>query len=215
LPHTVYRTLNLIDNRFYIGVHKTADLNDSYLGSGTALRRAVKELGKPNFRKEVLFIYPAKSPAYAKERELLTAELTNHLCYNLHEGGHGGFEYINHLPDKRARQSEVGKRNKGKKYRPMSEEGRANIAKAQQARFKRDGARIGWKHSKETKRLISERAAIRTVTEETKNMLRTVCKDRKWYNNGVVSKRYAVNDAVPVGFALGRFISSEFSPSNP
>jgi len=204
LPYTVYKTLNLIDSRFYIGVHKTANPNDPYLGSGIALRRAVKELGKPNFRKEVLFIYPAKSLAYAKEQELLTAELTNPLCYNLHEGGHGGFEFINRLPSERTRRSETGKRNKGKKYRPMSEEGRANIAEAQQARFKRDGARTGWKHSEETKRLISEKALIRAVTDETKNMLRTICRDRRWYNNGIASKRYAATDTIPTEFVLGR-----------
>jgi hypothetical protein len=207
LPYTVYKTLNLIDSRFYIGVHKTANPNDSYLGSGTALRQAVKELGKSNFQKEVLFIYPTKSPAYAKERELLTVELTNPLCYNLHEGGHGGFEFINHLPDERLRRSETGKRNKGKKYRPMSEEGRTNIAKAQQARFKRDGARTGWSHSEETKRLISERAMTRTVTEETKNMLRAVCKDRKWYNDRKTTKRF-FPDQVPLGFVLGRLTAS-------
>lgn len=33
--YTVYRVTNNINGKFYIGTHKTKDINDSYHGSGT------------------------------------------------------------------------------------------------------------------------------------------------------------------------------------
>lgn len=40
--YTVYRTTNKINGMFYIGVYKTTDPNDSYLGSGKRIRYAIK-----------------------------------------------------------------------------------------------------------------------------------------------------------------------------
>jgi hypothetical protein len=43
--HTVYRTTNLVNGKFYIGVHKTDDPNDGYLGSGKLIGRAFQKYG--------------------------------------------------------------------------------------------------------------------------------------------------------------------------
>jgi len=93
--HTVYRTTNLLDGRFYIGYHKTKTPDDSYLGSGLLLKRAVAKHGRENFRKEVLAIFDNARDAFVKERELLANCWGQSGCYNIHEGGCGGFEYIN------------------------------------------------------------------------------------------------------------------------
>ena len=92
---SVYRITNLLNSRYYYGVHETNNLNDSYLGSGIAIKRAVKKYGKHNFRKAVLFTFEMSVEAYAKEVELLQGVRQDPLCYNLHEGGQGGFKYIN------------------------------------------------------------------------------------------------------------------------
>jgi len=92
---TVYKITNLLNSRYYFGVHETSKPNDDYLGSGIVIKRAVKKYGRHNFTKEILFQFPSASEAYTKEVELLQFARQDPLCYNLHEGGQGGFKYIN------------------------------------------------------------------------------------------------------------------------
>jgi len=48
----IYKITNLINGKIYIGQHNGKDKN--YLGSGTALKKAIKDIGKENFKKEIL-----------------------------------------------------------------------------------------------------------------------------------------------------------------
>ena len=94
--YTVYKTTCLVNNKIYIGVHKTLKENDSYLGSGTAFKNAEAKYGKSSFVKDILAIFDTKEEAYSLERELVTEEFiqldTN---YNLKPGGEGGWDFIN------------------------------------------------------------------------------------------------------------------------
>jgi len=93
--HIIYRISNKINNKFYIGYHKTKNINDEYYGSGHLIKKAIKKYGIENFAKEILFIYTNEKEAFLKEKELVTKEVINSgLCYNLNVGGHGGFEAI-------------------------------------------------------------------------------------------------------------------------
>ena len=88
--YTVYKVVNLINQKFYIGVHKTNDPYDNYMGSGIAIKNAIKKHGVKSFKKEILFITESREEAYAKEREL-TVDYTNSDNYNMKLGGVGGF----------------------------------------------------------------------------------------------------------------------------
>jgi len=88
--HTFYKTTNLIDGKFYYGVHSTDDINDNYLGSGTRLRWAIKKHGKENFKKEILAVFDTKEEAFFVEKKLVTRELIeDNNCYNVTNGGKG------------------------------------------------------------------------------------------------------------------------------
>lgn len=91
----IYKVTNKITRQFYIGVHKTENPDDGYYGSGIRIKRAVRKYGKDGFTKEILYGFVNRNDAYSKEKELLELVLDNELCYNLKEGGIGGWEYVN------------------------------------------------------------------------------------------------------------------------
>ena len=90
--YVVYKTTNLKTGEFYIGCHKTRFADDEYLGSGVRIRKAIREHGKENFKKEVLFSSALRTPAHDKEKELIRQALASPLCYNVRAGGEGGHE---------------------------------------------------------------------------------------------------------------------------
>ncbi len=82
----VYKTTNLINNKFYVGVHKNNNRN--YIGSGKLLKQAIKKYGRENFKRETLKEFSSEQDAYGYEKELVNEEMINNpLCYNLVEGG--------------------------------------------------------------------------------------------------------------------------------
>lgn len=95
--YIVYLTYNHINEKKYIGVHKqksgySSDQFDGYLGSGIALKMAIKKYGKENFTRETLLSSEDRDEIYRMEEELVTLDSNS---YNMKKGGIGGFDYIN------------------------------------------------------------------------------------------------------------------------
>jgi hypothetical protein len=89
--YIIYKTTNLIDSKVYVGSHQTNDINDSYLGSGKYLKRAISKYGKVNFTKEILHIFNNKQDMFNKEREIVNEEFVKDTnTYNFKIGGSGG-----------------------------------------------------------------------------------------------------------------------------
>lgn len=92
--YTIYKTTNNINGKYYIGKHKTLDLDDTYLGSGKILKHAINKHGINNFTREYLFIFDNEEDMNAKEAELVSEEfIKEDTNYNLAPGGKGGFAY--------------------------------------------------------------------------------------------------------------------------
>ena len=88
--HIIYKTTNLINGRFYIGMHSTNNLDDNYLGSGWILKEAIKKYGRENFQKEILFIFNTRLEAREKEAEIVNTDfIKDNSNYNLVIGGMG------------------------------------------------------------------------------------------------------------------------------
>ena len=90
--YLVYKITNTVNDKFYIGCHKTKDKNDGYMGSGKLIKKAIEKYGVENFRKEILAECSTVEEMFEKEKELV---VLNEKSYNLKYGGDGGFDFIN------------------------------------------------------------------------------------------------------------------------
>lgn len=89
--HYTYQTTNLINGKYYIGIHSTNNLDDGYLGSGILLKKAIKKYGKVNFNKTILCFFDTREELVEEEKFLITNEFVNNdQNYNLGLGGNGG-----------------------------------------------------------------------------------------------------------------------------
>ena len=88
--YTVYKIINNLNQKYYIGVHKTDNPNDGYMGSGKAIKQAIDKHGKENFSKQILFLTENEEKAYNIEKEL-TSNFFDRNNYNMKRGGIGGF----------------------------------------------------------------------------------------------------------------------------
>lgn len=90
--YIIYKITNILNNKFYIGKHKTKNINDSYMGSGIVIKSAILKYGKENFKKEILYILNSEEEMNKKEKEIVnTTLIEDENCYNLTIGGVGGF----------------------------------------------------------------------------------------------------------------------------
>lgn len=85
----IYITTNLVNNKKYIGLHKTNDLFDGYIGSGRIFIRAKKKYKASNFSKIILEF--CENEEELKEREVYWVEYygayESRNYYNTTKGG--------------------------------------------------------------------------------------------------------------------------------
>lgn len=84
----LYKTTNLVNSKTYIGIHKTNNLDDGYLGSGFALVEAVGKYGKENFKREVLKFCNSYDELLELEKLYVDSDwVKDKSNYNLKTGG--------------------------------------------------------------------------------------------------------------------------------
>ena len=210
--HYTYKTTNKINKKYYIGAHSTNNLNDGYLGSGEILKQSIEKHGKENFTKEILSFFETRQEAFNYEQKLVTEPLVNdENCYNMCTGGSGCSVKSEEFKKK------VSEKLKG---RIFSDEHRRKKSLAQTGpknhrygkpnpnnpkKYGLDNGMHGKKHTDETKKRISESRKKNKVkiTDNLRLAFSLACKNKLWYNNGLISKRYYENQQ-PEGFIRGR-----------
>lgn len=95
----IYKTLNTVNGKYYIGMDSKNDPN--YLGSGALLKKAIQKYGKDCFKKIIL--EQCDSLEQLKEQEKYWINVYNACSdresYNISTGGTGGDNFT-HNPDK-------------------------------------------------------------------------------------------------------------------
>lgn len=162
INYIVYRITNRINNKIYIGAHKTHNINDDYMGSGTGIKRAIKKYGIENFEKTILFELNSEQEMYDKEAELVTEEFINRSDnYNAKTGGKIAYVYSQETKELISRRTKECQTVVFGRIR--TEQTREKISKtlsgrklSQETRNKMSASRKGVVCSEETKRRMSE-----------------------------------------------------------
>ncbi len=149
--HYTYQTKNLINGKTYIGVHSTNKLNDGYLGSGDRILNSINKYGKHNFAIQILDFFDKRDDAFEEEKFLVTKEWVE--SRDNYNVTLGGF----------APPSSLGRKKSAE-----------TIAKTKISR-------IGFRHSDEAKRKISEAGKGRPKSEETLIKMSSSMKGKNTY----------------------------------
>ena len=166
--YIVYETTNLINGKYYIGVHHINESN--YLGSGNLIKKAINKYGKENFIRETLKEFNNHIDAYNYEKSIVDLKIVNNFnCYNIMEGGRNPPTIYGkkHTDESKKKMS---KAQKGKKH---TEETKKKISDNHAKAW------LGRKHTKETKKKISEGNKNKKISDETKKRISKAQKGKK------------------------------------
>lgn len=211
--YIIYKITNQINGKFYIGSHKTNNLNDGYMGSGKYLKHAQKKYGIENFTKEILYVYDNATEMYAKEAEIVNEDfITENNTYNIKLGGYGGFDHLNNPNYQNpTHTTEHSIKMSNRRYEVYSKDIRSEWSKKgglTSAKLKaglhdpnKRGSFAGKTHSKETKKIMSVKAKDR-MKDPTKNSQYNTM----WITDGIVNAKINKLTPIPYGWKKGRVI---------
>ena len=170
----------MINNKFYIGKHKTYDPFDNYTGSGWMIKRAIPKYGLENFIKIILFDLESREQLKIVERKLIprsSCHCHDSQCYNLVPGGGGGFLRADGTNIKlgcresektRKKKSLIGQLRKvSEQQKQQQREKMLGRKQSQETIQKRVSKNIGQKRTKEQRQRISLALVGRKITKES------------------------------------------------
>lgn len=199
--YLIYKITNKITGKYYVGSHKTKNINDDYMGSGKYLNHAKVKYGIENFEKEILFVYDTAEEMYAKEREIVNEDfLATENTYNLKIGGKGGWDLVN--AEGKNKNFDWRQYQKTEKFRESQNKGYLNsIGKSGFVRPKINPmAFLNKSHSEETKQIIGEKNSVHQSGSGNSQFGTT------WITDGAESKKISKTDVIPDGWKKGRII---------
>jgi hypothetical protein len=204
--HYIYKTTNLVNGKYYIGMHSTDNLKDGYIGSGKRLWYSIKKYGKENFKCEILEILPDRNLLKIREKELVNKDvLMDSLCLNLMCGGEGGF-----ISDEQQKWRSICASKKAveklkndvvwrERHKKIVSENLKNAHKNGKIKY---DTFIGKKHKEETKRKIGEANSLNQKGEGNSQF--GTC----WITNKNENKKIKKGGNIPDGWKLGRTIKN-------
>ena len=187
----IYETTNLVNNKKYIGQHRSKKFDKSYLGSGVVLLKAIEKYGKENFSCKILKECVSEEDLNLSEKQFILEFSASNSddYYNIASGGLG------HTCEPW---------NKGK-----------HIEISDKAREALERGRHLPSSEKQKAVLASMRKGI-DVSEETRKKLSEAQKGKVCVNNGVVNKYVKLSDSyemISCGWSRGRLSKNKLKGS--
>ena len=124
----MYKIVNKLSGKQYIGVRKTKNLpnTDNYMGSGIAIKSAIKKYGIYNFEKIILETFETEQAMYNKESLVVDLRfILQEDTYNIALGGLGGDRWTNN-PNRKEWSNKLSLANKTR-YDNMTKDERKSI----------------------------------------------------------------------------------------
>ena len=192
----IYKTVNNKTGKIYIGQHHSSTFDNTYLGSGLLLQRAIKKYGTESFSVELLEWCVSKTHLDEREKYHISkyCSIDNTIGYNIANGGQGG----NLGPEvcKRIKDALTG--------RPCSEEKKKLLSEKNK----------GKKHPSSGSKISAKLTGLKRTDEQKENYRQGALKrDRSIFvtsnkgkvavTNGAVTKFIDSTDYLPEGFTRG------------
>lgn len=189
----IYLTTNLVNNKKYVGMHKSAYFDPDYKGSGKILWQAIRKYGWENFKVELLVECETPEDLYKSEESEIKVRdaVSSPEYYNIKQGGNGGWK-INGVSIK-----------KGVK---ISDQARLNTSRAHQ------GVKLSLSHCKSiSDSLKGDNNPLRGEGSEVARQNLSLAmrgnqngKDHVWITNGTENRRILLGEKIPEGFWRGQ-----------
>lgn len=225
--YIIYKIINNVNSKSYIGKHQTVNINDNYFGSGKLLKKAIKKYGKKAFTKQILFIYETETEMNKKEKDLVSKNyISRKDIYNIGIGGEGGPHF------KGRKHSEETKKKisiKSKERPPINAETRQKISISNKNRIVSDitrkkisQARKGQHNTPDTEFKKGKKPIIYKRTKEIRDNLSIIMKEKYskiyskliWVKNLKKGNCLRINeellqDYINKGYVRGRILKNK------
>lgn len=227
----VYKITNLLNGKCYVGKHKSVSLHNTYFGSGTIIKSAIKKYGKENFRKDIIEICNESNVCEREKFWIKTLKSTYPAGYNIEPGGEGGDMLSNHpnrnniiqkmknrIPWNKGKTMDDNFKQKCKNSFKMTEERHKNMSNSHKNH-------VPWNKGKKTSDSVKEKLSKShlgktpwnkniPMSESSKKKLSESLKHHvpwnknkstglHWYTNGI---RNVLSKECPLNWHLGRTI---------
>lgn len=204
MHHIVYLTTNLVNQKIYVGVHSTYNLNDGYLGKGTAIKNARKKYGHTSFKRQILYFCLTREDAFEIESNIVdTSFVLREDTYNLTNGGVESYDHKKN--PNRMKFKHIYAENARNGYASMSDADKQRMFDNRKKTL--DQPHIKLKHQTNTK------TGMANMTDTQKAQMKTNMKGnnnnkRKWVISNAFGYEYIIEDLKT--FCLTNGISYNF-----
>ena len=163
--HYIYKIVNVLTNKYYIGMHTTSNIDDGYMGSGKILKRSINKHGIEHHKKIILEYADTREDLIKREIEIVNDELLNDpLSMNIRLGGKGGGGWTSQQQKENNKKSQTAQRKLYEENGDWAQRKREK-AKKHFETLRKEGRipkptphTIGeFKHTEKTKKLIGEK----------------------------------------------------------
>lgn len=188
--HIVYLTTNIVNQKMYVGVHSTYNLNDGYLGKGIAIKKSVQKYGRSKFKRQILHFCLTREDAFALEEQIVdTSFVLRQDTYNLTVGGVLAYDHTKH--PNRETFKHIYSENARNGYKNMSDEKKELVKSHRKETLSQP--HIKQLHKNNTK-IGMENMPIEDKERMKQNMRGNNNNKRKWLLKNTLGQEFVIDD---------------------